>query len=243
MLGHESLIGQLEEPLPQESEDGAEFRIAAHSLDNWVIVARAILASDEAHRIREWNLDCVGRMGIPASAQINDSSPNAFYEATNSGKMLRILGPVTRGFHERLVSALDANPSVETVALGSGGGLVAEAIAAGLEIRERGLNTTLWNNCYSACPFVFIGGVKRHVWSPYPDLGFHQMSRDGQAVESNSSAYALLERYPWAMGVNAISVRHFIDEASPADMYVPAHDELCRSAVALWIQRSCWYGE
>ncbi len=51
--------------------------------------------------------------------------------------------------------------------LGSGGGYIDEAMKAGAYIRRKGLDTTLYNNCDSACPLVVMAGVERLNWSPY----------------------------------------------------------------------------
>ena len=66
---------------------------------------------------------------------------------------------------------------------GSGGGYIDEAMKAGAYIRRKELGTTLYINCDSACPLVFMAGVERLNWSPYPKLGFHQIyTPDGQAA-------------------------------------------------------------
>jgi len=36
--------------------------------------------------------------------------------------------------------------------------------------------TTLFADGCSACPLIFLGGVECTIWSPYPRLGFHQVS-------------------------------------------------------------------
>lgn len=134
MLGKDALIKHLEKDYPTTSKTGAEYRYAAISLGNWASVAGFLLKLDEARRVRSWNLDCAGQHGIPTSAYIEQPNATAFFDVVD-GKVLRILGDVTEGFADRLYTALRQNPGTELVALGSGGGLIAEAMTAGRLIR------------------------------------------------------------------------------------------------------------
>lgn len=240
MLGKTSLIGHLEEPLPKNSEDGFEFRLAAHSLDNWIFTVRRLQKMPKTRKIRAWNLDCVGSNGIPVTANISDETSEAFYDLSEDGKTIHILGPVTEGFYLRFVTAINDNKEVTTVALGSGGGLVREAILTGLEIRKRNLETTLWNNCYSACPLVFIAGTKRTIWSPYPELGFHRISVNGLAISLDSPMYDLIRDYAKEMDVNSAALIDFMSQAEPSGILNPSSDALCKARIATWVQRVCW---
>ena len=158
----------------------------------------------------------------------------------NDGQVLQILGDIEQGFAARLRTLIEDNPKVTTVALGSGGGYVNEAIEAGRYIRARGLKTTLWNNCFSACPLVFIGGVERLVWSPYPQLGFHKFYTPSGAIPPTSSVYREVAVYVSQMGVSSRFVLQKIFSAEPSHVFVirrPA--ELCDSNIATWVQRIC----
>jgi hypothetical protein len=148
MLGKMNLIKHLEKVYPTTSVDGEEFRLAAISLGNWAHTAEFLLKMDKSRRIKSWTLDCVGRMGIPASAYISDYGAATFFDVDE--QTLRILGDVESGFPNKLFSAIKENPKIKYVALGSGGGSVLEALTAGRIIRKLRLETTLWNNCYSA---------------------------------------------------------------------------------------------
>lgn len=239
MLGKTSLITHLEKDYPTTSTTGAEFWYAAISLGNWAYTARNLLELDEARRVRYWNLDCVGQHGISGSAYLEEKASRAFFDVVE-GKVIRILGNVTTGFAKRLEIALLENPRVELVALGSGGGVVSEALVAGRLIRGRKLSTTLWNNCYSACSLVFLGGVDRTIWSPYPKLGFHMVSAGGVAVPSHSDVYAAIDRYATSMSVVSSTLIGAMLSARPDTMRYLSHDEMCRSRITTWIQRSCW---
>lgn len=143
MLDKADLIVVLEKETEMDvsATGGQDTGLAAHSLSNWVHNAKRLVAADEKRRIREWNLDCVGAFGIPGSAWIGKKTTSAFLDV--DGTILRVLGDVERGFAGELAAVLDQHPDVEYMALGSGGGSVHEAILAGVDIRSRGLNTTL----------------------------------------------------------------------------------------------------
>lgn len=220
------------------SDNAADARVISNELNNYAINGTNALNLTPGARAQEWNFDCLGRFGIPESDFIAVRSTFASLEY--DGKTLRILGDVDVGFAQNLIDAVTANPSVTTVSLGSGGGLVGEALRAGEFIRARHLNTTLWNGCYSACPFVFMAGVKRTIWSPYPVLGFHQASKAGTPIPWSDSLYQLQAEYLRAMGVDAGYVLRQMQKSDPDHMTkVRGGSELCKAGVATWIQRSC----
>lgn len=82
----------------------------------------------------------------------------------------------------RFRAALDANPRVREVQLGSTGGSVHDALEAGRLIRARGLRTVLYTHCDSACLLVFLGGVERIAWASPARFGFHQFSVRGATL-------------------------------------------------------------
>ena len=239
MLGYTDHVGHLEPEYPDpDSDTGNGYRYAARSLDNWVRVAEYLLSQPTDRRVRIWNLECAGHHEIPAYLYHGESE-ETFYDVIDNGLVLRILGDVESGFADQMISALDSNPSVRAVALGSQGGSVAEAIAAGSEIRRRGLETTVWANCYSACPLVLLGGARRTMWSPYSDIGFHQLSTPDGALEPDSAWYGVLGEYIEAMGANPRTVLAYIFAAEPDEIFIPPIGELCDAGVTTWIQRIC----
>ncbi|CTQ47355.1 hypothetical protein [Roseibium aggregatum] len=238
MLDKKQESEHLDVPTVAEPKTGRDYLMEGQSLSNWAVAAEYLVSLSKAQRIRTWNADCAGRMGIPASARIEDNGKTEFYDVRRN--VLHVLGPVTKGYSNRLKAALDANPKVDTVALGSDGGNVIEALKAGQEIRRRGLETTLWNGCYSACPLVFLGGTRRVMWSPYEDLGFHKIYEgENSAIPLDDKLYALVYAYIKAMGADPEAVLAFMWSAEPKEMFVAKHDQLCASAVTTWIQRSC----
>lgn len=219
------------------SDEAHNLRVKAQSLDNFVSAADASLKESNDKRGITWNLDCSEKYGVG----VQQKGDSTFYEVTNGGRGIKILGGIEAGFTAKLRSTLERAPNAEFIALGSGGGSVAEAIASGRLIRSRGLATTIWNNCYSACPLVFLGGVKRHVHSPYPSFGFHQISTSAGAIPTSSPIYAHVADYTREMGASDQFVLGAMLRATPAQMHMVngADVQLCRARVATWIQRAC----
>lgn len=239
MLGKTELIEEIEQSteIDIDRADAHSTALAAQSLDNWIYSARSLIETNKDKRVREWNLDCVGHLGIPSSAYIGETNSATFYEI--DGDILRVMGDVEVDFAKKLQSAVRENPQITTVALGSGGGSVGEALEAGYFIRSMGLTTTLWNNCYSACTIVFIGGTYRQVWSPYPELLFHQASRSGAAIPFDDEAYLQIARYVASMGVDVDTFMGLMLSAPPSSFTkLPAVD-LCGPRIATWVQRLC----
>lgn len=222
------------------SKNAHNLRVMAISLDNFSNVAKDILAMSYGERVIEWNLDCVGNHGIPKNRWIGEGKEKTFFRITNQGKVLQILGPIESGFSDKIISAIKNNPNVETISLGCGGGSVYEALKAGRYIRSLGLETTLWNNCYSACPLVFMGGEKRTIWSPYPSLGLHQIYTTNGAVPFTSQVYVDIYKYLDEMGVDSKFVVTNMWKAAPNKMNTIKTDaNLCKTKIATWVQRWC----
>lgn len=248
MLEKAELISELEQlpepklsPNPTEGE-AHELMLYSHSLSNWAHVATYILKLDQTEKIQIWNLDCVGEMGIPTSGYIPNSYSGARFNV--DGRSLFVVGDIKSGFFRDFENVLDDNPQVETIVLGSAGGSVSEALKSGVEIRERGLDTSLSNNCYSACPLIFGGGVRRTIWSPYPKLGFHQMSdKQGRAIKTSHELYFVMENYFELMGADPHFILASMLRASPSEMYEPEFNDLCEYGVTTWIQRLCFGNE
>lgn len=234
--------GRSPKPATLDSESAHLWRIQALKHLNFASVVESHIGQAKDQLVLQWNLDCAGHLGIPETTRIEQTGVSTFYEVMDDGKALRILGDIEAGFSDKVIAALEAHPDVETVSLGSGGGLVMEAMKAGRYIRKHGYSTMLWNGCYSACPLVFMGGKQRRIWSPYPVLGFHRISRsDGTAVSFEDTVYIHLSLYLHEMDVDAGYVMNQMLLARPQEMHVvDGHEpELCDANIATWIHRSC----
>lgn len=243
MLGHAEAIQHLEEldypPLPANGDKiyAHSMLVFAISLENWVFSARRAVAASEVERIKIWNLDCVGDQGIPQTLAM--PNPQAEADFVRDDTRLVVLGDIDTGFADRFRMALDANPGVEEILLGSNGGSVVDAVAAGRMIRARGLKTSLYYNCNSACPLVFLGGVERVVWASGGRFGLHQISSEGAAVSRDDEIYPLLSAYIAEMGGDPARIVHSMHSASPAELSYPDPNDYCELGLATWVQRIC----
>jgi hypothetical protein len=243
MLGLPEAIQHIETfdyPPLDASSDAFDLLVFSLTLENWVAAARASLEMNRDERVNVWNLDCVGEVGIAANLFIESGQPNATFEV--KGRTLVVYGDIDAGFFERLKNLLEANPNIEEVALGSGGGSVRDAVLAGYEIRRLGLSTTLYGNCFSACPLIFMGGVERVLWAGSHRLGFHQIYiGDGNAISADDPAYDITRQYLTEMGVNAQVVISWMHSARPSEMFEPAVSDLCAPRVSTFVQRICGF--
>lgn len=241
MLGFREEIEEaetLDEPPLSPDVDPMEIMIHAVTLDAWVAAARRAVELTENQKKSLWNLECVGKHGIPRSAYLDD--PELKGDFSINGDTLVVYGDIDSGFHERFGDALDANPDIVQVALGSAGGSVYDALLAGVTIRERGLSTTLHGPCFSACPLVFMGGVKRTIWmGPGPHLGFHRVYNGTGEVPLSDDVYMHITEYLLRMDVNPAAVVGWMIKAGQYDMFEPDLEDLCPPKVATWVQRMC----
>ncbi|MFO6465634.1 hypothetical protein ACK8OR_14665 [Jannaschia sp. KMU-145] len=109
---------------------------------------------------------------------VDPDMPRRLILSTVEGDRPAVLlrGAVEPGDGERIVRALEAE-AAELVQLDSPGGSVSDALDIGRTIRALGLDTALAPGavCFSACPYMFTGGVARTV-SEDARLGVHQHS-------------------------------------------------------------------
>lgn len=243
MLGFRDEITQAETfedpPLTPQADP---FEVMAHSLflDAWVAAARRATSMTESQKKSLWNLECIGNHGIPTTAYIEE--PDLHGDFSVRDNTLVIYGDIDGGFHDRFRAALNANPEVDLIALGSAGGSVVDAILSGLEIRSRGLSTTLHGPCLSACPLVFMGGSERTIWmGPGPHLGFHRVYTASGEVSLDDEVYRQIAEYLAAMGVDPLPVLQWMASAGSSEMFEPQLEQLCEPRVATWVQRTCGF--
>lgn len=241
MLGFKDEIKEAETfQSPSLAPDADPFELMEHSvfLDSWVIAARRAIAMTESQKKSLWNLECIGNHGIPLKAYIDEPDLRSDFSVLDN--TLVVYGDIDGGFHDRFLAALNANPDVVSVAFGSAGGSVADAILSGLEIRKRGLSTTLHGPCFSACPLVFMGGETRDIWmGPGPHLGFHRVYTPRGEVPLNDEVYRHIAEYIAAMDVDPIQVLEWMALAGASEIFEPSLEQLCGSRVATWVQRVC----
>lgn len=241
MLGQSEAIKHIENfdyPPLDRSSDAFDLLVFSLTLENWVAAARASLEMNRDERVNTWNLECVGALGIPKDVFLQSDQPNATFEVKD--RTLVVYGDIEVGFFERFRSQLDAATGIQEVSLGSGGGSVRDALLAGYETRRRGLSTTLYGNCFSACPLVFMGGAERILWASPHRLGFHQIHNgEGSPISADDPIYDLTAQYMVSMGVDPQVVIPWMLSARPSEMFEPDVADLCSPGVSTFVQRVC----
>lgn len=232
-LGFVEYIGHLEPPQPPLSSDANTLANNYASLSNWTYAAQRFASISQHERAKHWNLECVDKMGIPANLWV-DVPSEVFSHA--DGTYLWVYGDIVPGFYDRLREALRQNPQVETIGIGSGGGSVIDAIRAGELVRRLGISTQLSGECLSACPIFFLGGVDRAVFRPYPRLGFHKISINGDAVPTDAPIYGLVWNYVREMGADPNFFVAAMQNWEPHEMGYLTEKQACLSGVVTWYQ-------
>lgn len=240
MLHKNNAVEHIDVPTKTNLISGDDYVLEATSLYNWAHMAKFLKGKATEFKIKLWNRECAGHLEIPASERIEEASTDAFYQVSEDGRTLTVIGAVTDGYYNRFVSALNANPGIREIALGSDGGKVIEALKAGREIRLRRLDTVLFGDCFSACPLVFLGGVRRIVWAPHPKLGFHQVYvGDGEPIPLGAPIYRDIAKYVIEMGSDPRLFLEYMLAANSEEIFVPRVDDYCDGNVVTWAQRAC----
>lgn len=239
----------LENPNTTEYDIGIisfSVRLFSTSVGHYVSRVKDILEMTEHERIELWNLDCVEQfdLGSEAYVQNNATQSASFISQKNGFADLRYTGEIDNNFYDKLVQALKKYPDSESISIGSGGGSVVNAMAAGYLLKAKGIDVRLHSDCYSACPLVFIAGERRIMEQrPRIKLGFHQMYSviDNKTILAPISVYNDIQDYIVDMDPE-IDTSAFINlmlSAGPQNMVYPEYEYLCSTSIATWVQRNC----
>ncbi|MGJ8570149.1 MAG: hypothetical protein ACSHXI_05520 [Hoeflea sp.] len=146
--------------------------------------------------------------------------------------VLLIDGTLELGITKRLARVLTNDARIREVILSSEGGNIYEARGLARLFRDKGLSTSVVDECSSACTTAFIGGLIRQLKSG-AKLGFHQYK-----IEAN---YDVLGADPRAeqrkdqrLFLGAGVKQGFVSRmhsAAPASMWYPDHRELFDAGV------------
>ncbi len=134
-------------------------------------------------------------------ATLVGSSPPATVQLEARTNRLTLQGGLEFGSTRAVRDVLDANQSVRTVRLESRGGRVAEGLALGTLLRERGIDTFVTGECSSACVTAFAGGARRTI-GPHARIGLHSAGGAGFSGEIIASANRRSDDFIAAGGVD-----------------------------------------
>jgi hypothetical protein len=129
------------------------------------------------------------------------SSPPAEVQIDSRTNQLLVEGALEFGSTRAVRAALDADPNLRTVRLESRGGRVAEGLALGTLLRDRGADTVVTSECSSACVTAFAGGARR-VIGPHARLGLHSAGGAGFSGETIALANRRSDEFIAARGVD-----------------------------------------
>ena len=161
-----------------------------------------------------------------------ESSVNSYTLTLLNNEMLAFTGDIEFGATRDFVSILAAHPGIQTVLLESDGGVVVEARGMANTILDKGLNTRVESDCYSACTLIYISGRARSL-GDQAELGFHQYRLETPYY------------YPWVDPVSeAIKDKQrfarqnvtptFLNKMYSHDhesLWIPSHAELAQAGV------------
>lgn len=92
---------------------------------------------------------------------------------TDDGRYIRLTGQFELGVTRGLTTLLSEHPDVRGIILNSEGGYISEGRGVARLIRNKGLDTYVFDVCKSACTTAFMGGKNRAI-GENGRLGFHQ---------------------------------------------------------------------
>jgi hypothetical protein len=134
-----------------------------------------------------------------------------------SGGVLQLTGTIDPGAAARVEAEIDAHGEyVRTVALDSPGGAVADALAIGRLIHDKGFSTSVASGaiCASSCPLIFAAGRER-IAGAAAAIGVHQvyaaapagtltsrLAAAGQAMSDAQTLTAEISRYLSGLGID-----------------------------------------
>ena len=112
---------------------------------------------------------------IPVNPRALEDARAAQYSLNLNADQTRVLltGTFTHGMTQKLTALLDQHTGVTGIILSSEGGHIYEGRGVAYLIRNRKLDTYVFDTCKSACTTAFIGGTKRYLGAN-AQLGFHQ---------------------------------------------------------------------
>lgn len=154
----------------------------------------------------------------------DDLGTPATFTTRNNGTEIELKGALASGTAQAFVALAEQTPTLRTLILNSPGGRIFEAQKIAAFVRSRQLDTSVEEDCESACTLILLAGESRTADS-LARIGFHQPDFPGwneamkrEAIQENSREYV-------AAGVSAEFVNRMM-ETPPEKMWFPDHDDL-----------------
>ena len=147
----------------------------------------------------------------------------------DAGKTVEFVGGINDSAAKALREVVGPAPKVTTVRLNSRGGWLHEGVKMGEVIKYFRLNTTVKDECASACTIAFLAGLDRTA-SQGAILGFHSARPVGGLLASKG----LDRRDERGIYVQAGVDKSFVERVlstPPGSIWAPTRYELVRSGV------------
>ena len=161
-------------------------------------------------------------------------------ESPKLGSFIFIHGTIEEGDFVRLEQYLESNVNYpKLVAFNSPGGSVYESLKIGRFLRSRDIETVMLPGmyCFSACPYMFGGGIERLVYDQSA-IGMHQHYFDESiilpaflAVKDIQYGQAITMEYLVDMGIEP-TLLIFTLKTPPDEIYVLIEEELIETKLA-----------
>ena len=151
---------------------------------------------------------------------------------SEDGAVITLNGSFDFGITRNLKALLRRHPSVKAIVLASPGGNPFEGRGVAKTIRDHGLDSYVFADCFSACTVAFIAGATR-ILGPEGKLGFHQYGMDADYqvpfVDIISEQNSDREFFRSQKIEDTFLERIF--EASHSDLWIPTTNELLAAGV------------
>lgn len=134
-------------------------------------------------------------------ATLTGTAPPAAVQVDAAAGVVRLKGDLEFGSMRAVRAALNAHPGARVVQLESRGGRVAEGLALGALLRDRGVDTLVTGECSSACVTAFAGGARRLI-APQAKIGLHSAGGKGVSAAAVASANRASDEFIAQRGVD-----------------------------------------
>jgi len=200
---------------------GAYFGIAVSLLFTFVGVLETfqinILKSDEPLLSSIWDRERASRYSLTVSSD---------------GTRVSLTGSFELGLTKKLRALLQDHPGVKSIVLASPGGNIYEGRGVAKLIKQHGLNSYVFETCYSACTTAFIAGATRTL-GPHGKLGFHsyRVEADYQVPFADPVGEQNYDRKLYNSQNIKDGFLNKVFESRPSELWFPSTKELLEAGV------------
>lgn len=200
---------------------GAYFGIAVSLLFTFVSVLATfqsnILKSDETLLSSIWERERASKYRLTVSGD---------------GTRISLNGSFELGLTKKLNALLQEHPNVTAIVLSSPGGNIYEGRGVAKLMKQHGLDSYVFESCYSACTTAFIAGATRTL-GPHGKLGFHsyRVEADYQVPFADPVGEQNYDRKLYNSQKIKDEFLNKIFETPPSELWFPSTEELLEAGV------------